>query len=65
MDLDGRTINELGYFVNKDGDRIDKDGNLLDDDGNYVIKVDYEKPTARKRGRKPSRTTKTKVTTDS
>jgi len=65
VDLDGRTINEFGYFVNEDGNRIDKDGNLLDDDGNYVIKVDYEKPTARKRGRKPSRTTKTKVTTDS
>lgn len=65
VDLDGRTINEFGYFVNEDGNRIDKDGNLLDDDGNYVIKVDYETPTARKRGRKPSRTTKTKVTTDS
>lgn len=65
VDLDGRTINEFGYFVNEDGNRIDKDGNLLDDDGNYVIKVDYETPTARRKGRKPSRTTKTKVTTDS
>ena len=62
VDIDGRRINEFGHFINEDGKRTDKDGNLLDENGNYVIKVDYGKPNTRKR---PGRTTKKKVNTES
>jgi len=65
VDLQGRPINEFGFYINDEGKRIDQDGNLLDSNGNYVIKVDYEKPSARKRPRKTTKATKTKVTTES
>ena len=62
VDLEGRLINDLGYYVDKEGKRIDAEGNLLDENGNYVITVDYEKPSSRKRSTK---VTKSKVTTES
>ena len=62
VDLEGRTINDKGHFINKEGQRVDSEGNLLDENGNYVITVDYEKPSSRKRSTKA---TKSKVTTES
>ena len=63
IDLDGRTINEFGFYVNNKDERTDKEGNILDKNGNYVIKVDYEKSSARKKPRKTTKTTKATTTT--
>jgi len=40
-DRDGKTINDLGWFQDKEGNRVDKSGHLLSKDGTYIPQVTY------------------------
>jgi hypothetical protein len=42
VDVNGKKINEFGYYVDDQDRRTDKDGNLLNEDGTYVIQLEYE-----------------------
>jgi hypothetical protein len=42
IDVEGRLVDEDGFFVNEDGDRVDTEGNLLDEDGAYIPTNEYE-----------------------
>jgi hypothetical protein len=68
VDLEGRRINEFGYYINSKGKRTDRDGNELDEDGNYIPSVTYvddsgktvsEKPKAKKTVTKRTKATTT------
>jgi len=61
IDLEGRRINEEGFYVDEDGNRIDLEGNKINQDGLYEM-VEYENDLVQPK--KKTRTT-TKKTSDS
>lgn len=57
VDLEGRTINEFGHYLDDDGNRIDVDGNIIEEGGLYVLS-DYEDDLRVKKPARKRRTTK-------
>lgn len=56
VSIDGKNIDENGFYVNDKNQRVDADGNLLDEDGNLAFVAQYESDSKTK--------TKSKTKTD-